>query len=113
RPCDDPIDAGGAGQHLSSRFAPSVEALERNDLFVGRDLKHRVGGRIEDGPPGREMLAAKPRDDLGTRSGDVPQRLLARNLRERVNDLQGKAVRKSRKGLVRYDTGHLPMTGDR
>ena len=80
---------------------------------MGRDLKDRVGGGVEDRPTRAEVLGAEPLDDLRPGGRDVPERLASADLRERGDHLAGKTVGIRGKGFIGPDTDHLPVSGNR
>ncbi len=112
-PSDDPVDLEGRHEHRPGPLAPVVEGAERHDLLVSGDLEDRVGRGVEDRAPGPHVLGAEPVDDLGARGRDVAEWFATGDRGERLDQLARKTVRKRRKGHLRSDTGHLPMTRDR
>jgi hypothetical protein len=44
-----------------------IELGNRHDLFVRRDLKHAVGGGVDDQRAGAQVLGPELVDDRGTR----------------------------------------------
>src|SRR6185437_1558659 len=66
RPRDDPADLQPVAE-LPGDAAELVEALEAERLFVRRDLKHRIGGRVADGLPRPHALLAVILDHRGAR----------------------------------------------
>ena len=113
RPRDNAVHRVRGDEHGAGPLAPVVELRQGDDLFVGRHLKNRVRGRVQDRTPGLHVLAAELFDNLGSRSGLVSQRRFSGDLGKCVNDLFWKAVRIGRKRRLRDDAGHLPMSGDR
>src|SRR5687768_10486915 len=70
---DHAADPVFAIENSSSDIADLIKALYRYHLFVGGDLKHRIGGRIDDRLSGPDMLFAKLFDYLSARCGNISQ----------------------------------------
>ena len=101
------------GEHGARAFAPVVETRERYDIFVRRNLKHRICRRIQDRSRRRYVLATKSLDDFGSRCRDVSERCDTADRHESLDDDGGKAARVSRKRDIGVDACHFPVPGDR
>ncbi len=84
RPRDHTADRVLACEQPAGRAAGRVQLLERHRLLVGRDLKHAVGGRVDDPASGALVLLAEQLDDLGARGGDVADHAAAGQTRELI-----------------------------
>ena len=67
-------------------LAPLIQLLKRDGIGVGCYLEHAVGGRVDDGPAGREMTFPQLLDYGSAGGGDVPQHPSADLFTERHED---------------------------
>ena len=74
---DDAADAKALADETERDFADAVLLVDRDDVFVRRDLEHAVGRRVDDRLAGPHVLGAQALDDLGARGDDVADRLAA------------------------------------
>src|SRR5581483_150382 len=72
RPGDHPADIVGIGE-LAREAAERVEAVEAEGGLVRRDLQDAVGGGVEHGLAGLEMLRPELLDDLRARGAAVAE----------------------------------------
>jgi hypothetical protein len=80
-----------AGEVAAGDRADLPETLGRHEVLVGRDLEDRIGRRVEDRTPAREVLGAELSKDLGPRSGPVAEEPHARGALDRLDDLLRKS----------------------
>ena len=57
RPRDHAVHVVRLDQHRPRSLAPIIQDGQRNDLFVGGDLKDRIGRGVENRPAGGDVLA--------------------------------------------------------
>src|SRR5262249_26401037 len=86
--CDDAADQMLAGEESSGVSAEIPEFFRWPDFFMTGDLENRVARRVEDGPPGRQMLGTKFRDDFGAGRGPIARDRLARITLESHDELR-------------------------
>ncbi len=110
---DHPPHAVRPGEESTGGPAPLVEGLESDPVLVGRDLEHGVPARVDDRPPGAQVLRAQPRDDLGPRGRHVPEGGQPHGRLERLHDLGREPVGVERERFVEPDPHHLPVPGGR
>ena len=110
---DHAADRVLAGQDLARDPAALVELLERNRLFVRRDLEDRVRRRVDD-PLARELvLFAELLDDLRARGRLVAEHAAAGLVHERVDHIVREPLRIGRERRLRDRAHQLPVPGGR
>lgn len=108
---DDARDAQGV-EEGASLFADAVEAVEAEMVFVGGDLKDTVGGGVDDGEAGADVIHAEAGDDLGA-AGDVVMEpaIDADESGPALHEFEGEAVGEGREWLISDDADHFPVAG--
>jgi hypothetical protein len=89
--------------------ADAVELLDRDDVLVRRDLEHRVRARVHDRLACGDVLVAELLDDDRPRRCEVAQPAVAGLARERVHDLDRKAIRIDGERVRQSHPHHLPV----
>ena len=110
-PGDHASHAEPSADHVEGNLADSVLLGNRNDVFVRGNLKHAVGGGVDDRLAGLDVLDAEALDDFGAGGDDVADRAAADPPLELSDEIGRKPVRKRRKRPVEDDAHHLPMPG--
>src|SRR5438105_2121189 len=93
------------------QFARTIQLSERNHMLVRRNLKHRIGRRVNDPPAGADVLVAKTLNDVRSTTYDVANHAASCVAREIVDHLLRETIWKSRKRLLEMNPGDLPVTG--
>src|SRR5436190_9684962 len=109
RPGDDATHVVLAAHHLARDRADAPQLLDRNHFFVRRDLKHGVGGRVDDRRAGAHVLLAELVEDHRSRRGLVSQRLASDASFVFGDDLARKALRIRSKRILHDQSHHFPM----
>jgi hypothetical protein len=110
---DHPAHGVLAGHHLTRGLARRVELRLREHVDVRRELKHRVGRRVEDDLAGLEVVRAPVLDDLGAAVGLVAAEAQAGRLLDPLDHLGREAVRIGRQRMIRDHAHQLPVPGGR
>src|SRR5687768_13790805 len=103
-----------AGEYVPRDRTYLVETLDRNDLFVGSDLKNGIRRSVNYRLTGANVFLTQLLYDLGARCRDVPENSwYLRPLNKLVDDHRRETIGISRKCLFKDDAGHFPVTGRR
>src|SRR5215467_13463399 len=100
-----------AGKQRPRSLAPLIELVQRNDFFMGCNLKHAVGRRVHNWLSGSNMLLAQLFDYFGSRGSLVAQHLATDSLLKLVDYPQRKPISIGGKCLFDYQSAHFPVTG--
>ncbi len=90
---DDAADFIGAAKDIARGFADFVELEERDHFFVRGHLKNAVGGGVDNGRAGADVLFAQLLDDLRAGGGFVAQRVASDTALEGLHHFGRKAMR--------------------
>jgi len=114
RPRYDASDAMRRVQrHPSRRFAGGVQLLQRDHVFVRGDLKHAVGGRVDDPRPRAHLPFAQFGDNLRAGRRFVADDRAAGRRFEGADQFRGETVRIRLKRGVDAQAHQFPMSGHR
>src|SRR5262249_28910678 len=94
-------------------LADAIQLLDRDDVFVRRDLKDAVGRRVDDRKTGAHVLGAELVDDDRAGRRVVAERPASDAPLELGDDVCWKAVWKRWERVIEDDPRDLPVTGDR
>lgn len=112
RPGDDAGDAVLTTQKLPGNPAAFVKLRKRDNVVVRGDLKHAVGGCIDDQFACLKLTRSQFFDNLGARSGpvtdDTPFTLTA----EFIDEFVGKTIRVCWKRRGGHKAHELPVAGE-
>src|ERR1044072_4569791 len=108
-PGDDASNFVFAIEYAPGSFANLIQPVERDDFFVGRNLKHGIRRGVNDWLPAGDVLCSEVLDDFGSRRGEVTGD--AGFLDEAVQDWLWESVWVSRESLLQNYAGHFPVSG--
>jgi hypothetical protein len=95
---------------LTGNMAVFIQFFQRNNLLMGSNLEHGVGGGIDDQITGLHMLLAEFFDDRCAGPGSVGQNAAAGGFAEGLQHLFREALGIGGQRVGRYNTGDLPVT---
>jgi hypothetical protein len=98
-------------QHPTRQLARTIELGEWNHFFVRRNLKNRIGRRINDPATSATLLLGEPTDHIGPAANNVTDDAAPGLSRKPVEQISGKSIRVRWERLREMHAGYLPMTG--
>ncbi len=100
-------------QDVARDLADPVELIDRHDVFVRRNLEHRIARGVDDQLASFHVLNTKLSEDHRSGRGLIADVAVSGLADEGVENFGGEAVRVQRKRLLDQQPAHFPVPGSR